>query len=193
MRDRIRVISEEVLSHSWGLLKRTAFSFRRNNGEWQSQVRETYDRGAAAAVLLHDPDRDTVVLIRQFRFPIYAEGREGWLLEACAGLVDAGETPEACARREAEEEAGYRLGSMTKAFDADMSPGSVIETVSCFIGSYAPTARISAGGGLANEGEDIEVIELPLATALSMIADGRITDAKTILLLQYLALNKGQI
>lgn len=189
MRDRVRIVSEEVLSRSWAILKRTSFDFRRRDGQWQRQVRETYDRGPAAAVLLHCPETDKVILIRQFRFPVYAEGREGWLLEVCAGLLD-GEDPQTCARREAEEEAGYRLKSLRRAFAADMSPGSVIETVTCFIGTYDEGSRVSAGGGLHAEGEDIEVLELDFAEALRMIGRGEITDAKTILLLQHLALEQ---
>ena len=188
MRDRVRMLGEEVLSNNWGLLKRTTFEFRRSSGEWQRQVRETYDRGKAAAVLPYCAETGTVILVRQFRLPIYAAGRDGWLLEACAGLLDH-DDPETCARREAEEEAGIRLGALRHAFDADMSPGSVIETVFCFVGSYDAAARVSAGGGLADEGEDIEVVELELSAALALIDSGEITDAKTILLLQYQALH----
>ncbi|MDR3471803.1 MAG: NUDIX domain-containing protein [Devosia sp.] len=188
MRDRIRNVAEEVLSRNWGILKRTSFDFLRRDGQWQHQVRETYDHGPAAAVLLHCPERETVILVRQFRFPIYATGKDGWLLEVCAGLLD-GDDPETCARREAEEEAGFRVNSLREAFAAEMSPGSVIETITCFVGTYDAASRVSAGGGLHAEGEDIEVVELPLSEALEMLEDGRITDAKTILLLQWLALH----
>ena len=187
-RDRINVINEEVLSHNWGLLKKTSFDYQRRDGTWQRQIRETYDRGPAAAILLHNPATGSVILVRQFRFPVYAEGKEGWLLEVCAGLLD-GDTPEGCARREAEEESGYRVQAIRHAFDSEMSPGSVIETVSCFVGTYGADSRVSDGGGLINEGEDIEVLELPLKEALAMIDDAHITDAKTILLLQWLALH----
>jgi nudix-type nucleoside diphosphatase (YffH/AdpP family) len=187
-RDRVRIVGEEVLSRNWGLLKRTSFDFRRRDGTWQRQVRETYDRGPAAAILLHNPAAGTVVLVRQFRFPLFAQGKDGWLLEVCAGLLD-GDTPEACARREAEEECGYRVSGIRHAFDTEMSPGSVIETISCFVGVYDAQSRVSDGGGLVAEGEDIEVVELGLAAALQMIDDGELTDAKTILLLQWLALH----
>jgi len=188
MRDRVRIVSEEVLSRNWGILKRTSFDLQRRDGEWQRQIRETYDRGPAAAVLLHDAGRNTIILVRQFRFPLFSQGKDGWLLEVCAGLLD-GDDPETCVRREAEEEAGIRVGELRHAFDTEMSPGSVIETISCFVGTYDQASRISDGGGLHEEGEDIEVIELPVAEALGMIDDGRITDAKTILLLQWLALH----
>lgn len=188
MHDRVRIIAEEVLSRNWGVLKKTTLEYRRRDGSWQQQVRETYDHGPAAAVLLHCAERRSVILVRQFRFPLYAMGKDPMLLEVCAGLLD-GDTPEACARREAEEEAGVRIGTLRHAFDAEASPGSLLETVSCFVGSYDAAARISPGGGLAHEGEDIEVVEMELEAALALVDSGGITDAKTILLLQYLALH----
>ena len=190
MRDRVRIVSEEVLSRNWGILKRTSFDFQRRNGEWQRQVRETYDRGPAAAVLLHCPATDKVILVRQFRFPVYVTGRDGLMLEVCAGLLD-GDDPETCVRREAEEEAGYRIGELRHAFKVDMSPGSVIETIDCFVGNYDAASRVSGGGGLHAEGEDIEVVELDFAEALGMIGN-EIMDAKTILLLQHLALQQAR-
>jgi ADP-ribose pyrophosphatase len=192
VRERVRMIGEEVLSRHWGVLKRVTFDFRRNDGNWQRQVREVYDRGPAAAVLLHDAASDNVTLVRQFRMPIYLAGRDGALLEVCAGLLD-GDDPETCVRREAMEEAGIRVGALRHAFDADMSPGSVAETISCFVGSYDAQARVTKGGGLEAEGEDIEVVELPLGEALAMIGRGDITDAKTILLLQWLALDRARL
>ncbi|HVX81176.1 MAG TPA: NUDIX domain-containing protein [Devosiaceae bacterium] len=191
MRNRVKIVSEEVLSRNWGILKRTAFDFQRRDGSWQRQVRETYDRGPAAAVLLHDAGRGKITLVRQFRFPLYAQGKDAWPLEVCAGLLD-GDDPETCVRREAEEEAGIRLRNVRHVFDVEMSPGSVIETISCFVGAYDAQSRVSDGGGLHQEGEDIEVIELALPEALMMIDDGRIVDAKTILLLQWLALHPAQ-
>jgi nudix-type nucleoside diphosphatase (YffH/AdpP family) len=181
-------VGEEVLSHHWGLLKRTILEYRRSDGRWQRQVRETYDRGPAAAVLLHSPERGTVILVRQFRFPLYAMGKDPFLLEVCAGLLD-GDAPEACARREAREEAGVEVGELRHAFDIEASPGSVIETIACFVGSYDAAARVGPGGGLPHEGEDIEVLELAFTTALEMVERGEISDAKTILLLQWLALH----
>jgi len=188
MRDRVRLVGDELLAKNWGSLRRVTFDFRRRDGNWQRQDREVYDHGSAAAILLHCPEKHTVILVRQFRLPIYLDGRDGDLLEVCAGLLD-GDAPEACARREAEEEAGIRVGALRHAFDTFVSPGSVTEMISCFVGSYDAGARISAGGGLEHEGEDIEVVELPFDDALEMTRDGRIIDAKTILLLQFLALN----
>ena len=177
------MLAEEVLSRNWGVLKKSTFDLQRRDGSWQRQVRETYDRGNAAAILLHCAAQDTVLLIRQFRFPDYAAGGEGWLIEVCAGLLD-GDAPEVCARREAEEEVGYRVGTVRHAFDVDMSPGSVIERISCFVGSYDAASRLSDGGGLSAEGEDIEVLELPFRDALAMIDRHEIVDAKTILLVE---------
>ncbi len=188
MAERVRNLSEEVLSRNWGVLKRTSFELKRRDGTWQHQERETYDRGPAAAILLINSDTGHVLLVRQFRLPVFATGRDGMVLEVCAGLLD-GEAPEVCARREAEEEAGVRVAPLRHLYDADMSPGSVIETISCFIGTFAESDRLSVGGGLEEEGEDIELVDMPLSDALAATEDGRITDAKTIMLLQWLALH----
>jgi nudix-type nucleoside diphosphatase (YffH/AdpP family) len=186
--DRIRVHSVRLLSDNHYTLKTTTFEWRRNNGEWQTQHRESYDRGNGAALLPYNLARRTVVLVRQFRFPAYVNGHDDLLIEAAAGLLD-NESPEARIRAEAEEETGYRLGEVRKVFEAFMSPGSVTEILHFFVAPYEPGMRIGAGGGNPSEGEDIEVLELPVDRALAMIGDGRIVDAKTIMLLQYAALN----
>jgi GDP-mannose pyrophosphatase NudK len=185
--ENIRLIEEETLSHDWGLLKKTTFDLLRRDGTWQRQSRETYDRGNAAAVLLYCLEKKTVILTRQFRFPVYADGDDGYVIEVVAGLL-GGDDPETCARREAEEETGYRITTLRHTFDTYASPGSIIEKISCFLAPYDPAARVSQGGGLEHEGEDIEVIELPFDTAVSMIGTGEINDAKTIVLLQHAAL-----
>jgi nudix-type nucleoside diphosphatase (YffH/AdpP family) len=185
--ENIRLIEEETLSHDWGLLKKTTFDLLRRDGTWQRQSRETYDRGNAAAVLLYCLEKKTVVLTRQFRFPVYADGDDGYVIEVVAGLL-GGDDPETCARREAEEETGYRITTLRHTFDTYASPGSIIEKISCFLAPYDPAARVSQGGGLEHECEDIEVIELPFDTAVSMIGTGEINDAKTIVLLQHAAL-----
>lgn len=186
--DRIRVKNERVLSNAHYLLKTTAFEWRRADGEWQTQHRETYDRGNSAALLPYNREQRTVVLVRQFRYPAYVNGYDDLLIEAAAGLLD-NETPEARIRAEAEEETGYRLGGVRKIFEAFMSPGALTEKMHFFVAEYEARMRVSAGGGLADEGEEIEVLELPFEQALAMIGDGRIVDAKTIMLLQYAALN----
>ena len=186
--DRIRVKDERVLSDNHYLLKTTTFEWRRASGEWQTQRRETYDRGNAATLLPYNRARRTVVLVRQFRYPAYVNGYDGLLVEAAAGLLENA-TPEVRIRAEAEEETGYRLGEVKKIFEAFMSPGSVTEKLHFFVAEYEAKMRVSSGGGLADEGEDIEVLELAFDDALAMIKDGRIVDAKTIMLLQYAALN----
>lgn len=187
MDEEIKIIGAETLSENWGLLKKYTFEITHRDGARQRHQREVYDRGNAAAVLLHDPARDTVVLIRQFRMPVHVSGDSGYLIEACAGLLD-GDDPETCARKEVEEETGYRVTRLRHAFDAYMSPGSVTEKLSFFIGNYDAAARVSAGGGLDHEGEDIEVLEMSFETATAMIRSGEIVDAKTIMLLQFAAL-----
>lgn len=186
--ERVRIIESQVLSDDWYLLKKTVFDFRRADGRWQRQQRETYDRGNGATVLLYQSATQRVVLTRQFRFPAYVNGHDGMLIEAAAGLLDEA-TPERRIRAEIEEETGYRVGDVRKVFEAFMSPGSVTERLFFFVAEYDATARISSGGGIEDEGEDIEVIELPFADAMAMVQRGEIVDAKTIMLLQYAALN----
>ena len=186
--DRVRVQDVKILSNNHYVLKSTTFEFRRANGEWQTQRRETYDRGNGATLLPYNLAKRTVVLVKQFRYPAYVNGYDDLMIEAAAGLLDD-ESPENRIRAEAEEETGYRLGEIRKVFEAFMSPGSVTEKLHFFVAAYDPSMRVSDGGGNADEGEDIEVLELPIEPALAMIADGRIVDAKTIMLLQYAALN----
>jgi len=186
--DRVRLKDERVLSHARYLLKNITFDYRRGNGEWQTQSREVYDRGNAATLLPYNLAARTVVLVRQFRLPAYVNGLDDLMIEAAAGMLDDA-SPEERIRAEVEEEAGYRLHDVRKVFEAFMSPGAVTEKLHFFVAEYEPSMRIGDGGGLADEGEDIEVLELPIDSALAMIADGRIVDAKTIMLLQYAALN----
>jgi nudix-type nucleoside diphosphatase (YffH/AdpP family) len=186
--DRVRIQSVETLSDDWYVLKKNSFLFRRRDGQWQAQTRETYDRGNGAVILLHDPARRTVILVRQFRFPAFVNGADDLLIEAPAGLLDAAD-PADRIRAEAEEETGYRVHEVTPVFEAYMSPGSVTEKLHFFVGRYTPAARVSDGGGKAEEGEDIEVLELDFDAALAMVASGEICDAKTIMLLQYAALH----
>lgn len=186
--DRIRVKSVTVLSDDWYTLRKTTFAFRRADGSWQEQSRETYDRGNGTVILLYDPDRRTVILTRQFRYPAFVNGHDDLLIEAPAGLLDDA-SPEDRIRAEVEEETGYRVRDVRRLWDVFMSPGSVTERLFFFTGRYSPEDRTGAGGGDATEGEDIEVLELPVDEALAMIGDGRIRDAKTIMLLQHAALH----
>jgi len=185
--DRIRLKGERVLSDNYGTLKSTTFEWRRNDGAWQTMTRDVFDRGNAAAILPYNLARRTVVLVRQFRLPTYVNGYDDLLIEAAAGLLDDA-SPEDRIRAEAEEEIGYRLHHVHKVFEAFMSPGAVTEKIHFFVAEYEPEMRVSDGGGLAHEGEDIEVLELAFDDALKMILDGRIVDAKTIMLLQHAAL-----
>ena len=185
---RIRIQQVETLSSDWGLLKKTTFDYLRRDGSWQRQTRETYDRGNGATILLYDRERRTVLLIRQFRLPTLGNGLDdGLLVETPAGLLDA-DAPEARIKAEVEEETGYRLDNVQHLFDAFMSPGSVTELLHFFAGEYRADQRIADGGGLHEEGEDIELLELPFDEALAMARDGRLLDGKTIMLLQYAAL-----
>ena len=186
--DRIRVKDVRLLSDNHYVLKSTTFEYRRANGEWQTQHRETYDRGNGATLLPYNLAKRTVVLVKQFRYPAYVNGCDDLLIEAAAGLLD-NESPETRIRTEAEEEIGYRLRDIRKIFEAYMSPGSVTEKLHFFVAEYQPDMKIGAGGGNPDEGEDIEVLELAIDEALAMIADGRIMDAKTIMLLQYAKLH----
>jgi nudix-type nucleoside diphosphatase (YffH/AdpP family) len=178
----------ELLASGWHVLRKTTLDRRRSDGEWVTEQRETYDRGNGATMLLHDVERRTVLLTRQFRYPVYVNGHpDGLLIEAAAGLLDD-DAPEVAVRREVEEELGVSVGEVQHVFDVFMSPGSVTERLHFFAAPYRPVDRTTAGGGLEEEGEDIEVVELPFDEALDMIDDGRIADAKTIMLLQWAAL-----
>lgn len=185
---RVRIQSVVVLSADWYVLKKTTFDYLRADGTWQRQSRETYDRGNGATILLYSPERRTVVLTRQFRFPAFVNGHPGLLIETAAGLLDDA-SPEERIRAEAEEETGYRLGAVRKVFEAYMSPGSVTEKLHFFVAEYDPESRVHGGGGVAEEGEDIEVLEIPFPDALRMMETGEIADGKTLLLLQYARLN----
>ncbi|ROL84325.1 GDP-mannose pyrophosphatase NudK [Pseudomonas chlororaphis] len=183
----VRITAEEMLSDNWYLLKKYSFDLRRRDGSWQAQTREVYDRGNGATILLYNRERRTVLLIRQFRMPTYVNDHSGYLIETAAGLLDNA-SPEQRIRLEAEEETGYRVGAVEKVYEAFMSPGSVTERIHFFIGEYSPDDRIGDGGGLEEEGEDIEVLELGYQQALDMVRSGEIVDGKTIMLLQYLEL-----
>ncbi len=184
----VRILQSEVLSDDWYTLKKTTFEYQRRDGSWQRLSRETYDRGNGAVLLLFNAERGTVILTRQFRFPAFLNGSaDGMLIEACAGLLD-GDDPEACIRREVQEETGFQIESPRKLFEAYMSPGSVTEKLHFYVAEYQAHQHVGEGGGVAHEGEDIEVLELPLARALAMVHSGAIQDGKTIMLLQHATL-----
>lgn len=189
MSNKIRNIEKTLLSDNWYTLNKFSFEYQSHSGEWQLQHREAYDRGNGATILLYNKAKRTVILTRQFRMPTYVNGNaDGLLIEACAGLLDE-DNPEDCIRREAEEETGYKVEQVQKLFEAYMSPGSVTEILHFFAAEYAEHMKVSVGGGLEHEQENIEVLELDFDRAYSMIRSGEIKDAKTIMLLQYASIN----
>ncbi|MEW9898643.1 GDP-mannose pyrophosphatase NudK [Chitinivorax sp. PXF-14] len=184
----VEIRDVQLLSDNWYFLRKYTIDYRRSDGSWQRQMREVYDRGNGATILLYNRERQSVVLIRQFRLPTYLNDYHGMLIETCAGLLDA-DDPETCIRRETEEETGYRVRHVRKVFESFMSPGAVTERIHFFVGEYEPTDKVESGGGIEHEGEDIEVLELKLDEALAMIERGEIVDGKTIMLLQYAKLH----
>ncbi|QLG44028.1 GDP-mannose pyrophosphatase NudK [Costertonia aggregata] len=186
----IKNIKKEVLSNNWYTLNKFTFDYQKDDGSWETQQREAYDRGNGAAILLYNVEQRTVVLTRQFRMPTFVNGNDdGMMIEVCAGLLD-GDNPEDCIKKEVEEETGYKVDHVKKVFESYMSPGSVTEILHFFIGRYEPHMKIGKGGGADDETENIEVLEYAFKDALKMVSTGEIIDAKTIMLLQYAALMK---
>ena len=185
---KIKIKNTEILSDNWYTLKKVTFSIEKRDGNEEIQSREAYDRGNGAVILLYNKASNTVILTRQFRLPTYINGNTtGMLIEACAGLLDD-DNPEDCIKRETEEETGYKISKVEKVFEAYMSPGSVTEILYFFIAEYSNEMKINDGGGLEEEGENIQVLELSFEKSLEMIDSGEIKDAKTIMLLQHLRL-----
>ncbi|MDX3912957.1 MAG: GDP-mannose pyrophosphatase NudK [Pseudosphingobacterium sp.] len=188
MQNNVKILKTEILSDNWYILKKITYEYLKGDGKKQVQTREAYDRGNGATILLYNKEQKTIILTRQFRLPTFINGNEtGMLIEACAGLLDKDNAID-CIRRETEEETGYKVTNITKVFEAYMSPGSVTEMLSFFIAEYTNEMKITAGGGLEHEGENIEVLELFFDDALHMMETGDIKDGKTIILLQYLRL-----
>ena len=188
MEDRIKIIEKKLLSDNWYHLHKVVFDYKKKDGKIQRQEREAYDRGNGSTILLYNKAKQTVVLTKQFRIPTFLNGNTtGFLIEACAGLLEK-DNAEDCIRKETEEETGYRISNVKKIFESYMSPGSVTEILYFFVAEYEDHMKVNEGGGV-DEGEDIEVIELPFKEALDMITTGEIKDAKTIMLLQYAQIN----
>lgn len=184
----IEIVKTEILSDNWYTLKKVTYQYTKPDGTVQQQSREAYDRGNGAVILLYNTEYQTVILTRQFRIPTYINGNEsGMLIEACAGLLDQ-DSPQDCIRRETEEETGYQIKEAKKIFEAYMSPGSVTEILHFFIAEYTNSMKVSDGGGLQEEEENIEILEINIQDALAMIESGEIKDGKTIMLLQYIKL-----
>lgn len=183
--DNIRIKETTILSNNWYSLRKVTYDYRKKNGEWETQSREAYDRGNGATILLYNKKSQTVILTRQFRLPTYINGNDsGMLIEACAGLLDR-DNAEECIRKETEEETGYQVTQVRKIFEAYMSPGSVTELIYFFVAEYDKTMKVSEGGGLDEEQENIEVLEMDFDKAYQMIVTEEIKDGKTIMLLQY--------
>ncbi len=185
----IQLLSTEILSNNWYTLKKVTYEIEKKDGTRQVQSREAYDRGNGAVILLYNKERRTVILTRQFRLPTFINGNaDGMLIEACAGLLDQ-DNPEVAIRRETEEETGYVVHEVTKVMEAYMSPGSVTEILYFFVAAYDAAMKHTAGGGVEEEQEDIEVLEMGFDDAVTQVKTGQIKDAKTILLLQYAQLH----
>ncbi len=186
----VRNIKKELLSDNWYSLNKVIFEYQREDGEWEEQAREAYDRGNGAVILLYNKSKRNVVLTRQFRMPTYLNGNEdGMMIEACAGILEKGNAEETI-KMEVEEETGYKINKVEKVFESYMSPGSVTEILYFFIGHYEEDMKIGEGGGSDDETENIEVMEMSFAQALKMMETGEIRDAKTIMLLQWAQINK---
>lgn len=182
---KYKIQKTELLSDNYYLLNKVTVDYQKKDDSWDTQVREVYDRGNGAAILLYNTEKGTVILTRQFRLPTYLNGnKSGMMIEACAGLLDH-DDPETCIIRETEEETGYKIHTAKKIMQVYMSPGAVTEILYLFVAEYSPSMKISEGGGLENEHEEIDVIEIPFDQAYVMIEAGEIKDAKTIMLLQY--------
>ena len=185
----IKIINTEILSDNWYILKKITYSYLKKDGRSKTQVREAYDRGNGATILLFNADRKTVILTRQFRLPTFINGNEsGMMIESCAGLLDDN-NPEDCIIKETEEETGYRVKNVHRIFDVYMSPGAVTERVYFYIAEYSEAMKVTDGGGAENEEENIDVLEMNIDNALKMVDNGEIKDGKTIILLQYIKLH----
>ena len=185
----VNILKTEVLSDNWYILRKLTYEYQQKNGTHQVQIREVYDRGNGATILLYNKEHKTIILTRQFRLPTFINGNaDGMLIETCAGLLDK-DNAEECIKRETEEETGYKISDVKKIFEAYMSPGSVTEILYFFVAAYTASMKTREGGGIEHEQENIEVLELSFDKALQMMQDGLIKDGKTIMLLQYAKLN----
>jgi len=190
MNPKVKQVKTQILSNDWYTLNKVTFDYELRNGNWVSQSRECYDRGNGACILLYNTTKKTIVLVKQFRMPTYVNGNDnGMMIEACAGVLD-GDDPVTCIIKETEEETGYQIKNVKKVFESYMSPGAVTEILHFFIAEYDDKMKIGDGGGLDTEHEDIEILEVDFTKAIQMIKTGEISDAKTIMLLQYAQINE---
>ncbi len=189
LNDKIKNIQTKLLSDNWYILKKYTYEYLKKDGTYETQHREVFDRGNGATILLYNKENKTIILTNQFRMPTYVNGNtSGMLIEACAGLLDK-DNAEDCIKKETEEETGYKVTEVHKVMEAYMSPGSLTEIIYFFVAEYTKDMKISDGGGVADETEELEVLELPFDKALQMVQSGEIKDGKTIMLLQYAQIN----
>ena len=187
---RIKNLKKTLLSDNYYTLSKFNFDYQKSDGSWVNPMREVYERGHGAGILLYNTTKKTVILIKQFRLPTYLhDHKDGFLIEIPAGLLDE-DNPEQCIIRETEEEVGIRIKSVKKVYEGYSSPGVLTEKMHFFVGEYTEDMKVSKGGGLAGENEDIEVLELPFTEAVKMLNEGEIVDTRTIVLLQYAQIHK---
>jgi len=188
--EKVKNITYKLLSNDWATLHRIDYDYHFSNGEWKRVSRECYNRGNGTGILLYNLEKSTVILTKQFRMPVYENNvEEGMSIEVCAGALDQNENPKTCIIREVEEEVGYKIQEANEVIQAYMSPGALTEKLYLFTAEISEDMKIGSGGGLESEKEDIEVMEVKFSTALAMVKNKQIIDAKTIMLLQYAELN----
>jgi len=181
----VKNIVKKVLSTNWYTLNKFSFEYQKEDGDWEKQEREVYDCGDAAAILLYNPKKQTVILTKQFRMPVFQnDSTDGMMVEVCAGLLD-GDTPEVCIKKEVLEETGYKIDAVEKVFESFMIPGTVMQKVHFFMAEYTEEQKVTEGGGAAYETENIEVLEVPFTKAFNWISSGAIKDGKSVMLLQH--------
>jgi len=189
LENRIKNRVSKAVHKGWATLSEITFDYKMTAGNWVSKKRESYNRGDGATILLYNKEKQTVILVKQFRISAFLnEDKTGFIIETCAGMLDK-DDPKTCVIREVEEETGYRLKEVKKVMEAYSSPGALTEKLYYFVGEYSEGMKVSEGGGLESEKEDIEILEMPFKKALQKIETGEINDAKTIILLQYAQIN----
>ncbi len=190
MTNKLKNITYNSLSNEWATLNRIDYDFQFKDGRWKRLSRESYDRGNGTSILLYNKEKGTIILTKQFRMPAYANDKnDGMSIEVCAGALDKNEEPEVCIIREVEEEVGYKINKAIKVLESYTSPGAVTEKMYSFIAEYSDDMRVTEGGGVDSEDEEIEVLEIPFEQAIQMMHSFEIIDAKTIMLLQYAQIN----
>lgn len=191
IKGKISNVTSKVVSNIWAKLEQVSFDFTFKNGKTERLTHEVYGRNDGVAVLLYNSKTKKVILSKQFRMPIYVAGvNNGFSIEVCGGAIDKGELPETTVIRETKEEVGYHITEIKKVCTTFLSPGLMKEQVHLYVAAYKDEDKLEKGGGLASENEEIEVLEISFLEALKLIENDEIIDARTIMLLQYLQINK---